>query len=124
MVGIPDEAFKTEPMKILSIPGHTIDEIPPDAYGPNQVNTETVKAVGSWVGLSDPHRPLRRPGLPDHQGDLREHPGNPDTAPFLKASPPGNRAEPDEWLSALVRSSTTVKSVSGVDPALIPPEAK
>ena len=36
---------------MLTNPGRTITEIPPDVYGPNQINTEPVKAVGSWVGI-------------------------------------------------------------------------
>ncbi len=53
LIDIPQEAIDTPPMKkILGIPGRTMVKIPPDAYGENQVNTEPVKAVGSWVGLS------------------------------------------------------------------------
>ncbi len=52
LLTIPDEAFDRGPLKdMLQIPGRTVDEIGPDVYGPNQVNTEPVKAVGSWVGL-------------------------------------------------------------------------
>lgn len=51
-LGIPEEAMDTEPMKeVLSLPGRTITEIPADIYGDNQVNTEAVKAVGTWVSL-------------------------------------------------------------------------
>ena len=53
LISIPDEALGTEPMKkILAVPGRTIDEIKPGVYGKNQTNTEPVKVVGSWVGLS------------------------------------------------------------------------
>ncbi|MEZ5660412.1 MAG: TAXI family TRAP transporter solute-binding subunit [Burkholderiaceae bacterium] len=53
LLDIPDAALDTPPMKkILGIPGRTIVKIPPNVYGPNQVNTTPVKAVGSWVGLS------------------------------------------------------------------------
>lgn len=53
LITVPDEAINTPPMqKILNIPGRTMVTIPPDIYGPNQTNTEPVKAVGSWVGLS------------------------------------------------------------------------
>ncbi len=52
LIGLPDESFETEAMKsVLSVPGRTIEEIPPGIYGRNQVNTEPVKAVGSWVGI-------------------------------------------------------------------------
>ncbi len=51
-LGIPDEAMDTEPMKaVMSLPGRTIMEIPSDIYGDNQVNSEPVKAVGTWVSL-------------------------------------------------------------------------
>ena len=53
LISIPDEALATEPMKkILAVPGRTIDEIKPGVYGKNQTNTEPVRVVGSWVGLS------------------------------------------------------------------------
>ncbi|MEZ5653549.1 MAG: TAXI family TRAP transporter solute-binding subunit [Burkholderiaceae bacterium] len=53
LLDIPAAAVETAPMKkILNIPGRTMVTIPPDAYGANQANTEPVKAVGSWVGLS------------------------------------------------------------------------
>lgn len=51
ILGIPDEAFATEPVKqALGLPGRTIMEIPPGMYK-NQVNTETSRTIGSWVGL-------------------------------------------------------------------------
>ena len=51
-LGIPDEAMDSEPMKdVLSLPGRTIMQIPPDIYGDNQVNTEAVNTVGTWVSL-------------------------------------------------------------------------
>ncbi len=51
-LGIPDEAMDTEAMKsVMSLPGRTIMQIPPDMYGENQVNTEPVNTVGTWVGL-------------------------------------------------------------------------
>ncbi len=49
---IPEEAMDTEPMKeVMALPGRTIMKIPSDIYGENQVNTEPVNAVGTWVGL-------------------------------------------------------------------------
>jgi len=51
-LGIPDEAMESEPMKaVMGLPGRTIMKIPPNIYGKNQVNTEPVNAVGTWVGL-------------------------------------------------------------------------
>ena len=50
-LGIPAEAFDTKPMKAaLGLPGRTIHDIPPHIYK-NQVNEETVRTIGSWVGL-------------------------------------------------------------------------
>lgn len=52
LLTIPDEAMTRGPLeKMLKIPGRVITEIPPDIYGANQVNEDTVKAVGSWVGI-------------------------------------------------------------------------
>ncbi|MGB7298485.1 MAG: TAXI family TRAP transporter solute-binding subunit [Burkholderiaceae bacterium] len=125
MIGIPDEAFKTEPMKkILSIPGRTISEIPADAYGPNQVNTEAVKAVGSWVGLST------RIGMSEDQiyqitkaifENIKEiH----DTAPFLKLFTLDSALnEMNGYLHVGALKYYREIGVK-VDPALIPPEAK
>jgi len=51
MLGIPDAAFETEPMKkALGLPGRTILEIPAGVYK-NQVNEKPVRTIGSWVGL-------------------------------------------------------------------------
>ena len=36
---------------MLAVPGRTIETIPVGIYGDNQVNTEDVKAVGSWIGI-------------------------------------------------------------------------
>lgn len=52
LISIPDEATKRGPLAaMLTIPGRTIDVIPPDIYGPNQVNDQPINAVGSWVGI-------------------------------------------------------------------------
>ena len=52
LISIPDEALDKGPLQaMLKIPGRTITQIPPDIYGPNQVNTEPVQAIGSWVGI-------------------------------------------------------------------------
>lgn len=52
LISIPEPAFEVEPLKtMVSLPGRTIDRIPPDVYGDNQVNEEPVLAVGSWVGI-------------------------------------------------------------------------
>ncbi|MBT6273855.1 MAG: TAXI family TRAP transporter solute-binding subunit, partial [Chromatiales bacterium] len=51
ILGIPDAAFDTAPMKkALSLPGRTIITIPPDVYD-NQVNEKPVRSIGSWVGI-------------------------------------------------------------------------
>lgn len=50
-LGIPDEAFDTDPVKAaLGYPGRTVVEIPAGTYD-NQVNETAVKTIGSWVGL-------------------------------------------------------------------------
>lgn len=52
LLGIPGDALDVPPLSdMLAVPGRTVEEIPADIYGPNQVNTEAVPAVGSWVGL-------------------------------------------------------------------------
>ncbi|MGI9574123.1 TAXI family TRAP transporter solute-binding subunit [Alloalcanivorax xenomutans] len=51
-LGIPEEAFDSEPMKqVMSLPGRTIAEIPAGIYGENQTNEGPVKTVGTWVTL-------------------------------------------------------------------------
>ncbi|MEZ5816772.1 MAG: TAXI family TRAP transporter solute-binding subunit [Hyphomicrobiaceae bacterium] len=53
LITIPEKAFSAPAMKkTLSLPGRTIMEIAPGTYGKNQVNDSSVKAVGSWIGLS------------------------------------------------------------------------
>ena len=52
LIGIPEEATQQGPLQeMLSIPGRTIQDIPGDIYGENQINDGPVKAVGSWVGI-------------------------------------------------------------------------
>lgn len=52
ILGITDEDLQTPALKaIMRLPGRTIETIPPDAYGSNQVNTKTVKSIGAWVGV-------------------------------------------------------------------------
>ncbi|MGY6534657.1 MAG: TAXI family TRAP transporter solute-binding subunit [Pararhodobacter sp.] len=52
MLGIPDDAIDVPPLSdMLAVPGRTVEEIPADIYGANQVNTESVMTVGSWVGI-------------------------------------------------------------------------
>lgn len=52
LLSIPEEAFEISPLKeMVSLPGRTIVNIPPDIYGENQVNTEEILAVGSFVGI-------------------------------------------------------------------------
>lgn len=56
-LGIPDEAFDSEPMKaVMALPGRTVMEIPPGIYGDNQVNEKPVKTVGTWVTLGTQDR--------------------------------------------------------------------
>ena len=51
ILGIPEAAFRSEPMKkALALPGRTIETIPAHAYE-NQVNEGPVKSIGSWVGI-------------------------------------------------------------------------
>ncbi|MGY9036668.1 MAG: TAXI family TRAP transporter solute-binding subunit [Rhodobacterales bacterium] len=52
LLTVPEEAKTRGPLQaMLNIPGRTITEIPAGIYGENQVNEETVEAVGSWVGI-------------------------------------------------------------------------
>ena len=49
---IPDEAFQSALIKkALGFPGRTVEIIPKDIYGKNQVNTKDSKAIDSWVGI-------------------------------------------------------------------------
>lgn len=51
MLGIPKDAMGHELIKAsLNYPGRTIWTVPPGSYD-NQVNTETVDTIGSWVGI-------------------------------------------------------------------------
>jgi len=51
ILGIPKEKFSHDLIKAaLKYPGRTIWQIPPGAYQ-NQVNTEVVETIGSWVGI-------------------------------------------------------------------------
>jgi len=57
ILGISDEAFKSEPIqKALGLPGRTIIDIPAGIYD-NQVNEGPVRSIGSWVGLGS-HKDL------------------------------------------------------------------
>lgn len=52
ILSIPEEAFQSALIKkALGFPGRTVEIIPKDIYGKNQVNTTDSKAIGSWVGL-------------------------------------------------------------------------
>ncbi|MAS45365.1 MAG: C4-dicarboxylate ABC transporter substrate-binding protein [Rhodobacteraceae bacterium] len=52
LISIPLENFdKGDLKKMVAIPGRTIEEIPADIYGANQVNETPARAVGSWVGI-------------------------------------------------------------------------
>ncbi|WP_417516838.1 TAXI family TRAP transporter solute-binding subunit [Minwuia sp.] len=51
ILGIPKEKFDHELIQAaLKYPGRTIWQIPPGVYE-NQVNTEAVDSIGSWVGI-------------------------------------------------------------------------
>lgn len=52
LIDIPLESFDIPPLKnMISLPGRTIVDIPPDIYGQKQVNEKSVRAVGSFVGI-------------------------------------------------------------------------
>ncbi len=56
-LGIDEEAMDVPPLlDMLAVPGRTIETIPPGIYGDNQVNTDPVQTVGSWVGLAVTHQ--------------------------------------------------------------------
>lgn len=51
ILGIPDHAWDKPSMKAaLGLPGRTIQDVPAGTYE-NQANQETVRTIGSWVGL-------------------------------------------------------------------------
>ncbi|WP_416900222.1 MAG: TAXI family TRAP transporter solute-binding subunit [Minwuia sp.] len=51
ILGIPQDKFEHDLIKAaLQYPGRTIWDIPPGSYE-NQVNTESVNTIGSWVGI-------------------------------------------------------------------------
>lgn len=51
ILGIPKDAFSHDLIKAaLQYPGRTVWQIPPGSYE-NQVNTEAVDTIGSWVGI-------------------------------------------------------------------------
>jgi uncharacterized protein len=125
LLPVPDDAIKSAAVQeILSVPGRTIVEIPPDAYGPNQVNTTPVKAVGSWVGLST------RVGMDEElvyritktifENIAEIHA----VAPFLKSITKDTALL--EMNAPLHKGALRYYREIGVkiDPALIPPEAR
>lgn len=52
ILGVDEETLNSDAFaELRQIPGRRMAEIAPDAYGDNQVNTEAVHTVATWVGL-------------------------------------------------------------------------
>ncbi len=48
-LGMSDEAVRSDLIQdVIKVVGRTIEELPPDIYGPNQVNDKPVKTLGTW----------------------------------------------------------------------------
>lgn len=125
MIPLPDESLASEPMKkILAVPGRTIVEIPAGIYGANQVNTDAVKAVGSWVGLStrtalDEQVVYKvTKAIFDNIADIHA------AAPFMKSITKDTALL--QMNAPLHKGALRYYREIGlaVDPALVPPEAK
>lgn len=53
LLSIPKSSFDTPQLQqALNAPGRTIEVIPSDTYGANQVNTTDSESLGSWSGLA------------------------------------------------------------------------
>ena len=52
LLDIPKEALKHPKIAgMLKLPGRTLEVVPPDVYGKNQVNQKPITALGVWVGI-------------------------------------------------------------------------
>lgn len=52
LFGLADEDFKAPGIvKLLKMPGRTLQSIVPGDYGEGTVNTKPVQSIGSWIGL-------------------------------------------------------------------------
>lgn len=125
LISLPANAGESEQMKsILSTPGRTIMEIPVGVYGANQVNTEPVRAVGSYIGLST-RTSLDEQLVYDITRAIFENIGDfHAAAPFLKVITKDTAL--DQMNGWLHKGALRYYREIGVkvDPALVPPEAR
>lgn len=125
LITLPPESHQSDPIKrILSIPGRTIVEIPPGTYGPNQVNEESVRTVGSYIGLST-RKGLDEQMVYDITRTIFENIADfHAAAPFLKAITKETALnQMNGWLHKGALRYYREIGVA-VDPALVPPEAR